>query len=88
MPPVDKWMLDATLIKLLPIHIPLQVIQCFSEALEVDDLPLPQEFQTVCQVGVIGEVDQILIGRPGLLFCRHVFMEISYWIAHGVDVGS
>jgi hypothetical protein len=81
-------MLDATLIKLLPIHIPLQVIQCLPEALEVDDLSFPQEFQAVCQIRVIGKVDQILIGCPGLLFCCHVLMEISYGVSHGIDVGG
>ena len=61
-------MLDATLKKLLTIHIPLQVIKCFSEALEVDDLPLPQEPQKVYQVGIIVEIDQIFIGCPGIFF--------------------
>ena len=81
-------MLAATLIKLLPIHIPLQVVQCLSEALEVDDLPLPQEPQNIYQVRIIGEIDQVFIGCPGLFFSCHILMEVSYRITHGVDVGS
>jgi hypothetical protein len=87
-PPAGKWLLDATLKKLCTIHIPLQMIQCLPEALEVDDLPLPQEPQNVNQVGIIGEIDQVFIGCPGFFFSCHILMEVSYWITHGVDVGS
>ena len=62
--------------KLFTIHIPLQVVQGLSEALEVDDLPLPQEPQKVYQVGIIVEIDQIFIGCPGIFFTA-----ISSWMS-------
>lgn len=39
----------------------------FAEALEVDDFPLPQEADDVVYVWVIGQAENIVIGKAGLL---------------------
>jgi hypothetical protein len=44
------------------------VIQCFPEALEVEDISLLHELQSVRQIRVIGQAEQILIGCLGF-FC-------------------
>ena len=40
----------------------------FAEALEMDDLPLPQELDGVPHVGVVGETKDVVVGHPSFLF--------------------
>ena len=40
----------------------------FSEPLEVDDLPLPQKFNGVPHIWVIGEAEDVIIGHARFLF--------------------
>ena len=49
------------------VHLVLAQPQTFAEALEVDDLPLPEEADDVVHVRVIGQAEDVVIGLPGLL---------------------
>ena len=40
---------------------------CFPEALEVDDLPLPEELDDIVDIGIIAQPQNVVIGDPGLL---------------------
>jgi len=77
-----------TLEYLLAVHIALDVVQGLAEALEVHHFPLPQELQPVLQVDVVCQLDQVLVGHPGLLLCRHILVQVGDGVAHGVDVGG
>ena len=43
--------------------------QPLAEALEVDDLPLPQETDHVVDIGIVGEPQDVVIGDTRLLLC-------------------
>ena len=73
---------------LLAVHVALDVVQGLAEVLEVDHLALPEELQAILQVRIVGEPDQVLVGRPGFLLCSHILMQVGDWVAHGVDVGA
>ena len=51
------------------VHALLAQAQALAKALEVDDLPLPQEADDVVHVRVVGQTEDVVIGDPGLLFC-------------------
>ena len=55
---------DILLVEPLP-----QLLQRLTEALEVDDLPLPEEFDDIIDIRVIREPQDIIIRHPGLLLC-------------------
>ena len=55
---------DIALVQLFP-----EQLGGFSEALEVDDLPLPQEFNNVVHVRVVGQAQDVIIGYPCFLLC-------------------
>ena len=50
------------------VHALLAQAQALAKALEVDDLPLPQEADDVVYVGIIAETQDVIVGDPGLLF--------------------
>ena len=58
--------------------------QSLAEALEVDDLPLPQEADHVVHIRVITETQDIVIGEAGFLLCcngvRATFLEAVIFI--------
>src|SRR5690606_16373637 len=60
----------------------LQNFHRFPEPEGMDDFPLAQKFQAVLEVHVVGHVDQPLIGGPGLLLRRDVFVQIGDRIAY------
>ena len=52
------------------VHLVLCQPQAFAKALEVDDLPGPEEFDGVADVRVVGEAEDVVIGHAGfLLWC-------------------
>ena len=51
------------------VHTVLRQPQALAEALEVDHLPGPEEFDDIVDIGVIGQAQNVVIGDPGLLFC-------------------
>ena len=61
---------------------------CFAEALEVDDFPLPEEADDVIDVGVVAEPEDVVIGDSGLLFCGHIFAEVTDHVALDADAGG
>lgn len=56
-------------IDIFRVHLLLAQPQALAKALEVDDLPLPQEADDVVYVGIIAETQDVIVGDPGLLFC-------------------
>ncbi|KYH32987.1 hypothetical protein MOMUL_07650 [Moorella mulderi DSM 14980] len=63
-------------------------VQRLTEALEVDDFPFAQELQGITDIRVVGELDQIFVGRTGLLLGGHIFMQVGDRVALGLDVGG
>ena len=63
------------------VHFIFCQSESFAEALEVNDLSLPQEFDDIVHVGVVGQPQNIVIGFPRLLLCGQVFAEIRDGIA-------
>ena len=57
-------------IDVLLIHAFLGQRDGLTETLEVDDLPLTEEADHIVDVRIIGEAQNIIIGKAGLLFCR------------------
>ena len=55
-------------VDVLGVHLLLTQPQALAEALEVDDLPLPQEADDVVHVRVVAEPQDIVVGEAGLLF--------------------
>lgn len=51
------------------IHFLLAQPQALAKALEVDDLPLPQEADDVVHVGIVAETQDVIVCDAGLLFC-------------------
>ena len=49
------------------VQLPAQELDGLAEAMEVDDLPLPQEFDHIVHIRVIGKPQDIVIGDPSLL---------------------
>ena len=50
------------------IHFLLAQPQALAKALEVDDLPLPQEADDVVYVGIIAETQDVIVCDAGFLF--------------------
>ena len=71
-------------IDILAVHLFLAQPQTLAEALEVDDLPLPQEADHVVHIRVITETQDIVIGEAGFLLCcngvRATFLEAVIFI--------
>ena len=49
------------------VELPAQQLDGLAEALEVDDLPLPEELDDVVHIGIIGKPQNVVVGDPGLL---------------------
>lgn len=56
-------------VDILLIQFFTQQLHGFAEALEVNDLPFPQEFNDIINVRIIGQTQDIVIGDAGLLLC-------------------
>ena len=53
----------------------------FAEALEVDDFALPQETDRRDDIGVIHQLENVVVGRARLLLRRHVLGQIGDRVA-------
>ena len=73
------------IIYVLLVHFFFGQPKPFAEALEVNDLPLTQEFDDIIHIGVIGQPQNIVIGFPCLLLCGQIFAEIRDGIAADLD---
>ena len=49
------------------IQLPAKKLDGLAEALEVDDLPLPEEFDDIVDIGIVTQPQNVVIGDPGLL---------------------
>ena len=67
------------------VHFLLAQAQAFSEALEVNDLPLPQKADDVVHVRVVGQAEDVVIGQAGLLLGGQVLGEVGDDVAGGLD---
>lgn len=59
-------------------------MEWFTKALEVDDLPLPQEADDIVYVGIVAETQDVIVGDPGLLFRGKVLGEVGNYVAGGL----
>ncbi len=50
------------------IQLFTKLLHTFTEALEVDDLPFPQEFDHVVYIGIVRQPQDVVIGGSCLLF--------------------
>lgn len=55
-------------VEVLAVQIILDDSETFSEALEVYDLPLAQEFDRFTNIRIIDKTQDIIVGRAGFLF--------------------
>ena len=56
-------------IHILLIQFFTQQLHGFAEALEVDDLPFPQEFDHIVDIRIIGQPQNVIVSYAGFLFC-------------------
>lgn len=56
-------------VDILLVQFFTQQLHGFAEALEVNDLPFPQEFNDIINVRIIGQTQDIVIGDAGFLLC-------------------
>ena len=70
-------------IDILLIQPVLGQAQALAEALEVDDLPLPQELDDVVDVRIIGQPQNIVIGYPCFLLWHGKIIATKYILKFG-----
>lgn len=67
------------------VHFLLGQLDGFAEALEMDNLPFPEEANDVIYVRVVGQAKDVVIGEAGLLFwcdlVRTTFVRLVAFIA-------
>ena len=51
------------------------------------DLALAQELYRVADLGIVNEAEYIIVCCPGLLFGGHIFAEVGYRVALGLERG-
>lgn len=54
----------------------------------MNHFPFAQEFQRIIDVRVIRNVDQPLVSGACFLLSGNVFIQISDWVALGLDIGG
>ena len=64
----------------------LHLHQRLTKALIMYDLPFPQKAQGILYAGVIGEIQQMIIGNTSLLLCRHIFCQIGNGIIFCLNI--
>ena len=55
------------------VELPAQQLDGLAKALEVDDLPLPQEFDHIVHIRVIAEPENVVVGYSRLLLWHMKF---------------
>lgn len=71
-------------VEVLAVQFILGDAQGFTESLEMNDFPLPQELDGGAYVRIIHQAQDIVISAAGLLLCGHVFEQISDNIPFGL----
>lgn len=54
----------------------------------MDNLSCPQEADGVRHIGIPDCSEDVIVGRPGLLFCSHVFRQIGNDISLGLELAG
>ena len=68
-------------VEILGVEVILSYADAVGEALIVHDLALAEEFYRIANVGVVGEAQNVVIGRARLLLCYyHVFATKSWFV--------
>lgn len=49
------------------VQLPAQQFNGFTEPLEMDDLPFPEELDDIIDIGVVAQAQNVVIGDPRLL---------------------
>ena len=70
------------------VHAAAGQLQGLAEALEVDDFPLPEKADGVVDVRIIGETENIVVGKPGLLLCGQILRQVGDGVAGGLNAGG
>ena len=70
------------------VHLLLAHPQALTEALEVHDLPLPQEADHVVDIRVIAQAQDIVICEPRLLLRGQILRQVCDDVASGLDGGG
>ena len=68
-------------IKILGIKLILNRSERFAETLEMHNLTSAKETDRICYVRFLHEPEDVIIGAPGFLLCRQIFMKIRDWIS-------
>ncbi len=55
------------IVNIFLVQLITQKLNGFSKALEMDNFPLPKEFNRVIHIGIIADAQDVIIGRPGFL---------------------
>ena len=50
---------------------------CIPESLEVNNFPFTQKADHIVDIRIVGQAEDIVIGKAGFLFCR-VFVNTTY----------
>lgn len=58
---------------------------CFTEPLEVDDFPFPQELDGVPYVRVVRQAEDVVIGNAGLLLSRQILGQVADGVPLGLE---
>ena len=59
-------------VHILLIQLFTQLLHAFSEALEMDDLPFPQELDHIVHIRIIGKTQNIIVGGACLLLWERI----------------
>lgn len=67
-------------------YLGLIVVEKLSEALEVNDFALAEEFNYLVYVGVIGHTENIVVGSAGFLFRSQIFRNVGDRVGFRLDI--
>ena len=75
---VNRWVhiVDITLIQFLT-----KVLNRFTEALEMDNFPFPEEANDIVDIRIITEPKNIIVGDPGFLFSCQILRQVCNRVA-------
>lgn len=76
------------IVDVLLVHLVLRQPQALTETLEVDDLSGPQEADGVVHIRVVGQAQDVVIGKAGFLLRRQVLRQVGDDIAGDLHGGG
>lgn len=72
-------------LKVLAVHLLNGVPEGFTEPLEVDDLPLPEEADGVTDFRIVDGAQNVVVGGAGFLFRSQVFKQVRNGIPFALE---